>query len=144
MTFSLNVCFNICLLCSMQTSFFLSKLIFPSTHVTNVISYSPRDELPISLQLSFTRNITIMHTMQVQTAAHMWGIMKPLISSKSLFIWNPSDEIKSYILWQDKKTLNMKKKFLCPWPPLSPLLCIVYLHYASTKPSPLAEIPAQP
>ena len=41
------------------------------------------------------------------------------------------------------KNLN-KKIFSTLWPPLSPLLHIVYVHYAWTKPPPLAEIPAQP
>ena len=36
------------------------------------------------------------------------------------------------------------KFFSALWPPLSPLLCIVSLSYALTRPPPLAEIPAQP
>lgn len=42
-----------------------------------------------------------------------------------------------------QKNLNIRKTFSALWPPLSPLLHTGYLLYASSKPSPLVEIPTQ-
>lgn len=53
------------------------------------------------------------------------------------------DKLKFYILRQVKEDLNIKI-FLCPSAPSLPALCMVYPRYALTKPSPSAEIPAQP
>lgn len=54
-----------------------------------------------------------------------------------------SCEMKLILFSKTRKILNIKN-FLCPlasslFPPAH-----VYLHYALTKPPPLAEIPAQP
>ena len=59
-----------------------------------------------------------------QTVDHL------ILSSERLLRSFPPLIIKFPVLWQDKKNLNF---FSALWQPLSPLLCIVYLHYASTK-----------
>ena len=60
------------------------------------------------------------------------------VGSSALPAW-PLTWNKIHILWQVKKNLN-RKHFLCPSVSL-PTVCIVYLHYALTRPPQWVDFP---
>lgn len=55
---------------------------------------------------------------------------------------NTSCEIKFIFYGKTRKIQT--KSLLCPLVSSLPTICLVYLYHVLTKPTPLAEIPAQP